>query len=465
MSIRYKIAILFAVLSSLILTAVALAVYFFSVKERTDFFRLRLKNRALSTAQIVATVVDSNYSIIGKLDAASVASFYNKSVTILNYRNQVLYQYADQPGNEISLTSEQIEDIKISNEYYFQSNNRTVVGIQYLNEDHNFITVIAAADVDGEQYLEDLQRLLLFASLFSTILSFLVGLLFARTLVRPIRHIIAEVNLISSHNLSKKIDEGKTNDELHRLSKTFNDLLGRLQESFIIQRRFISNASHELSTPLTSVSSQVEVALQKERSNEEYKEVLRSIHEDVKGLHLLTKSLLDIAKTGTEGSIELHHVRLDEVLLRAAADVQKLNSNYHVSINFETMPEDEQELTVFGNSNLLYIAFKNIIENGCKYASDNSCTITTVFSSLHIKVHIQSMGQIIKPNELPHIFLPFFRAGNVEEKEGFGLGLTLVKRILSLHKAIITASSSTEKGTIFTVEIPSRNNIQDLMRF
>jgi signal transduction histidine kinase len=220
-----------------------------------------------------------------------------------------------------------------------------------------------------------------------------------------------------------------------------------------------------LSTPLTSVSSQVEVALQKERSNEEYKEVLKSIHEDVKGLHLLTKSLLDIAKTGTEGSIELDHVRLDEVLLKAAADVQKLNSSYEVSINFDTMPEDEQELTVFGNSNLLYIAFKNIIENGCKYAFDKRCTVTAIFTSSHIKVHIQSMGQIISPGELPHIFLPFFRAGNVEQKDGFGLGLTLVKRILSLHKAIITASSSTEKGTSFTVEIPSRNNIQDLIRF
>jgi two-component system, OmpR family, sensor histidine kinase ArlS len=465
MSIRYKIAILFAVLASLILSAVAVAVYFFSVKERTDFFRLRLKNRAVSTAHLAATVVDSNYSIISKLDAAPVASFSNKGVTILNYRNEVLYQFADIPGNEVLLTPAQVEQVKINDEYYFAKDTRMVVAIQYLNEDHNFITVVAASDPDGELYLKDLWRLLLFSTLFSTIISFMVGLLFARTLVKPIQHIIAEVNLISSHNLSKKIDEGKTKDELYRLSQTFNDLLGRLQESFIIQRRFISNASHELSTPLTSVSSQLEVALQKERSNEEYKEVLKSIHEDVKGLHLLTKSLLDIAKTGTEGSIELHHVRLDEVLLKAAADVQKLNSDYHVSIHFETMPEEEQELTVFGNSNLLYIAFKNIIENGCKYAADHRCTITALFSPSHITVHTQSKGQTIAPDELPHIFLPFFRAGNAEERDGFGLGLTLVKRILSLHKAIITASSSTEKGTVFTVEIPTRNNIQDLMRF
>jgi two-component system, OmpR family, sensor histidine kinase ArlS len=455
MSIRYKIAILFAVLASLILTAVALAIYFFSVKERTDFFRLRLKNRAVSTAQVAATVADSNYSIIGKLDAASVASFYDKSVTILNYKGEPVYKYADQPGNEISLTSGQIEQVKIQDEFYFKKNNRTVAGIQYLNEDHNFITIIAASDIDGALYLKDLKQLLIISLLASTIISFLVGLFFARTLVRPIRQIITDVNLISSNNLSQKIKVGNTKDELYRLSQTFNELLSRLQESFVIQRRFISNASHELSTPLTSVSSQVEVALQKDRSSEEYKEVLQSIHEDVKDLHLLTRSLLDIAKTGTEGSIELDHIRLDETLLKAAADVQKLNTLYHVSINFESMPEDEIALTVFGNNNLLYIAFKNMMENGCKYAFNNSCNVTVHFAKPHHIIYIHSYGEIIPEKELTNIFQPFYRSEEVLHKEGFGLGLTLTKRILALHKASVSVSSNVQNGTTFKIEMPA----------
>lgn len=455
MSIRYKIAILFAVLASLVLSAIALAVYWFSVKERSDSFKLRLKNRAVSTAQIAATVLDSNYSIISKLDASSVASFYNKSVAILSYRNQPLYQYADQKGNEISLTSQQVEEVKINDGYYFVKDKQTVVAVQYITKDQNFITVIGATDVDGELYLTDLRHLLFLATLFSTILSFLVGLLFARTLVRPIRRIITQVDLISSHNLSKRIEEGNSKDELYRLSQTFNDLLNRLQESFVIQRRFISNASHELSTPLTSVSSQLEVALQKERTTEEYKEVLKSIHEDVKDLHMLTRSLLDIAKAGTEGSIELDHVRLDEILLKAAADVQKLNSSYLVSINFETMPEDESALMVFGNSNLLYIVFKNVIENGCKYAAHHDCIVSVYFKKPMITIEVQSFGEQISEEELKFIFQPFFRSETVQHKEGFGLGLTLVKRILALHKASISAISNPEKGTIFTISIPA----------
>lgn len=455
MSIRYKIAILFAVLASFILTAVALSVYWFSIKERTDFFRLRLKNRAISTAQIASAVTDSNYTIIKKLDVTSITTFADKSVTVIDYRNKTLYKYADVSGHEISLTSDQIEEVKINDTYYFKSGNRTAVAIHYLTENDNLVALVAAYDQDGEIYLNNLKNLLLIAVMLSVVVSFVTGLFFANTLVNPIGKIINEVRLISSNNLSRRIPERGTKDELHQLGQTFNDLLNRLQESFIIQRRFISNASHELSTPLTSVSSQLEVALQKERTGEEYQEVLKSIHEDVKDLHLLTRSLLDIAKTGTEGSIELSPVRIDEVLLKAASDVQKSNASCQVSINFETIPEDEDALTVFGNSNLLYISFKNLMENGCKYSNDQHTIVTTSFNKSVIAVAFQSKGEIIEQEEQQYIFQPFYRTEKVQHKEGFGLGLTLVKRILSLHKATIEVSSTKHEGTVFTVHLPA----------
>jgi signal transduction histidine kinase len=462
MSIRYKIAILFAALASIILTAVALAVYWFSIKERTDFFRLRLKNRAISTAQIASAVTDSNYTIIKKLDATSITTFADKSVTVIDYRNITLYKYADVTGHEISLTSDQVEEVKINDTYYFKSGNRTAVAIHYLTENDNLVAVVAAYDQDGEIYLNNLKNLLLIAVMLSVVVSFFTGLFFANTLVNPIRKIINEVRLISSNNLSRRIPERATKDELYHLGQTFNELLNRLQESFIIQRRFISNASHELSTPLTSVSSQLEVALQKDRSSDEYKEVLKSIHEDIKDLHLLTRSLLDIAKTGTEGSIELSPVRIDEILLKAAADVQKMNAAYHVSINFATIPDDEDALTVFGNSNLLYISFKNLIENGCKYSYNQHTIVSTFFNESVIKVHFQSKGETIEKEELQFIFQPFYRAEKVQHKEGFGLGLTLVRRILSLHKATIEVLSTSNEGTVFIVQLPAASALKKI---
>jgi signal transduction histidine kinase len=232
-------------------------------------------------------------------------------------------------------------------------------------------------------------------------------------------------------------------------------LLGRLQESFAIQRRFISNASHELSTPLTSVSSQLEVTLQKERSVAEYKQVLFSISEDVQQMRQLTKSLLEIAKTGSQGSIELNEVRVDELMLRVTADVKRLSSNYKVELNFGEFPEDEKDFVVFGNSELLYIAIKNLVENGCKYSPDKTSIVDLLFKDHKVFVEVMNKGDVIAAEEIRQIFQPFYRGVSHPDTKGFGLGLALAQRIVALHKGSIRVQSDITSGTNFTIELPA----------
>lgn len=97
------------------------------------------------------------------------------------------------------------------------------------------------------------------------VITFAGGFLFSKQLLRPVKKIADEVNEISAKDLAKRIDTGKSKDEWNYLANTLNQLLNRLKESFETQRRFIANASHELSTPLTSISSQLEVSLQRNR--------------------------------------------------------------------------------------------------------------------------------------------------------------------------------------------------------
>ena len=181
--------------------------------------------------------------------------------------------------------------------------------------------VVAAENVNGKEYLNQLERIFFVFMPGAVLFTLLVGYLFARSIVKPIRETIHDAKLISSQNLSKRLFVGKRKDELAELNASFNALLDRLEESFSIQRRFISNASHELSTPLTSISSQIEVALLQHRSAEQYREVLHSVLEDAQELHHLTKNLLEIAKAGTHGTISLDKIRLDEVLFRAHGEV------------------------------------------------------------------------------------------------------------------------------------------------
>lgn len=455
MSIKYKIAILFAALVSLILAGIGIAVYFFSVKERQDTFSARLKNRALSTAKVYSDIRDSNYSVLSKMDEGIVASLYNRSIAILNYDNRYDYVSTDIPGDSLLLSGDIIERVKIEGDIYFKYGQRRAFAIHQTTSNNNFILAIAASDIDGKEFLDKLKKILLVTGFVSLLISFLVGLVFAKRLIKPVNRIIGEVNLITSNNLSQRIKIHKAKDELSRLSETFNSLLDRLSDSFAIQRRFISNASHEFSTPLTSISSQLEVTLQKSRNADEYREVIESVQEDIVELQQLTRSLLDIAKTGSQGGIDLVEVRVDEVLFKVISEVKKQNASFKVKIDFGDFPEDERLLTVFGNGNLLFIAFKNIVENGCKYSDNLQSDVFVIFGSNDIQIMVSNKGDVIAESDIQNIFHPFFRTPAAQNKPGFGLGLTLTRRILSLHRGTIAVESDPERGTIFTVQLPN----------
>jgi signal transduction histidine kinase len=198
-----------------------------------------------------------------------------------------------------------------------------------------------------------------------------------------------------------------------------------------------------------------------ERSPIEYQKVLQSVQEDVEQMRQLTKGLLEIARTGTQGSIELNEFRIDELLMKVAADIRRNNTAYEVHLQFDDMPDAEDQATVFGNYDLLYSAFRNIIENGCKFSPDKTTMVEMTFGSLDIHIHIRNKGDVITEQEIELIFQPFFRGGNASSVKGFGLGLPLAKRIVTLHKGTITVESSAE-GTVFTILLPSltRNKSQ-----
>jgi signal transduction histidine kinase len=175
----------------------------------------------------------------------------------------------------------------------------------------------------------------------------------------------------------------------------------------------------------------LEVTLNKERSTEEYKQVIQSVHEDVQQMQQLTKSLLEIAKTGTQGSIELSEVRIDEVLLKVTADVQKNSSAYKVILQFGDFPDDDRAFLVFGNIDLLYSSLRNIADNGCKFSFDHHVMINLLFENDNVIVQFTNYGDTITEEEVEHIFQPFYRSANASPIEGFGFGLALAKRLVA----------------------------------
>jgi methyl-accepting chemotaxis protein len=219
MSIKYKIAFLFAVAVTLILSAVSIAVYYFSVKDNNDSFRTRLRNRALSTAGVIRQSDEKDLSVIRSLDTAAVASLHQKSIAIINDNGNVIYSYSDLAGDSLLLSQTMAGRAKEKREYFFNDGSKKVIAIYSTGAHTNLIIAIAANDVEGQVYLEQLRKILWVASLIAVIISFLTGLLFARNLIIPFKRITGEVNLITSNNLSQRIKTGSNNDELDKLQQ------------------------------------------------------------------------------------------------------------------------------------------------------------------------------------------------------------------------------------------------------
>jgi len=447
--------LLFTLLVTAIISLLTGSVYYFAKLERVEVFDKRLRSRAAYNAQLLTIMGDSAFVTLRRLDTANTVGTASRSIRVIADDGKVLYRF-DMPNSPaFKVSPELLEQARTNGEVFFNVDTLEALAFHRVNPTRGFFVIVAGHDDDGLERVETLNKILLISVVLGVFLTALVSLLFARQLLRPITDIIREVKDISSYDLSQRVRAGTGSDEMSQLGNTFNDLLGRLQESFAIQRRFISNASHELSTPLTSVSSQVEVVLQKDRSADEYKQVLFSVREDVTQMRLLTKSLLEIAKTGSQGGIELNEVRVDEVLMKVVADVKKLNTEYGVELDFGEFPEDEKDFVVFGNSELLYIAIKNLVENGCKYSPDKRSAVDLSFAWHKIYVKVVNQGAVIPADEIPQIFQPFYRGPGTANVRGFGLGLALAQRIIALHKGTIFVTSDSANGTNFTIELPA----------
>jgi signal transduction histidine kinase len=232
-------------------------------------------------------------------------------------------------------------------------------------------------------------------------------------------------------------------------------MLDRLETAFETQNNFISNASHELSTPLTTIIGETEVTLSKSRSDKEYVESLTTILSEAERLEKITKSLLFLAQTGFEGKTQkFDKVRVDQLLWDVKNTIDKINPKNKVQINTSLMPESPEQLKIKGNEQLLHLALTNLVSNACKYSNNKPVTVSIGASGDKVIIVIKDTGVGIPEAELKFIYDPFFRASNVTEYEGYGIGLPLARNIVRMHAGELVVFSKINEGTTVQVSFP-----------
>jgi two-component system, OmpR family, sensor histidine kinase ArlS len=466
MPVRVRITLLFSVLVFVILGLVCTGIYYFSYEARINNIKTRLTNRAITTGRLLSQQEIFDRQLIQRIDSSTTLSFKNISVQVYNYLNKRVYAYNDVLGDTLVVTPQILNNARVKGKLYFKQDQREVVAYHYVDNNSRLVLIVAGEDIQGKENLKNLSQILLLSLLFGNIFVLISGYFFSKGLLLPIKNISKDVAEISAQNLTRRIELGKSRDEWYQLSETLNELLNRLQDSFDMQRRFISNASHELSTPLTAILSQLEVNLKRERSAQEYRNLLQSIYQDVQHLAKLTQTLLEFAKaSGNIGGLEIDLVRVDEIILGLPSEVAKINAAYSVKIEFDQLPEEEESLLVFGNEPLLSTAIRNVVINACKYSTDHQAFIRLRVSKQAISVSVEDTGKGIESSEIDKIFQPFYRIADTRGEGGFGLGLSLANRIIKIHKGSINVSSQVGKGTTFQILLPSAKTLESVAKF
>ncbi len=454
MKIRTRLTLLFTLITAGILFLFAFAIYYSAREDREEEFYSRLEEEAYIKANLFFNVhVDRE--ALQKIYKNNRKVIHEVEVAVYDTGFHLLYHDADDI-DVVKETPQMIDRIRKTGLMKFYLGNWQVVGLKYAFQGKDYIITATAYDLHGYNKLDNMIRSSIFIFITAILLIYFAGIFFAGKAFQPVSEMISRVKTITATNLDLRLDTRESKDELSALAGTFNEMLDRLENSFDTQKQFVSNISHELRTPLTSLLAELELTSQRERSSDEYREVVLLLIKDVQKLIRLSNNLLDLAKANYDRSeIAFRAIRIDEVLLDARHQVQKNGPDYNIDIRFENETEDEKEISVEGNEYLLQVAFVNLFDNGCKFSDDHRSTALIRSAGGKIRILFSDAGIGIPETDLPHIFSPFFRGDNGHYAEGNGIGLSLTKRIIQLHKGTISVTSGKSRGTVFTIELPS----------
>ncbi|SEW51662.1 Signal transduction histidine kinase [Chitinophaga arvensicola] len=441
------------VLFGVLLLAFAVFIYLSSASNQKEEYYDHLKKEAITKANMLldAKVPPNVLQLIYK---NADNALFEEEVAIYDTAFQLQYHDAVDI-DKVKESREMINRIIREQEIRFEQGSLQVVGFLYEHQGRHYVITAAASDRYGLQRLEGLKYSLIFSYIGIIGLTLVAGYFFVGRALKPVEEMVDKVEEITATNLDLRVPVQNEKDEIGELATTFNKMLDRLENSFDAQKYFVSNISHELRTPLSTIVGELQIALTKDRTIPEYKEVIALALNDAKRMVRLSNGLLDLAKASYDQTeIGRKELRIDELLMDARDAVIKSTEGYQVDIQFEREIEDDDFISMNGNEYLLKVAFINLMENACKFSADHHCTVSINYRESHLVLRFTDKGIGIAPDDLPNIFAAFYRGANKDFTAGNGIGLSLTQRILWMHQSTIAVTSRLQEGSTFTVEMP-----------
>ena len=451
MTIRTRLTLLFSSIVSTLLIVFSIIIYFESEYNRQEEFTIRLREEAMTSAEILFGKEEISPDLLKLLDKNQMTVLDQEEIVVYNSKNQIEYESGT---DYMEIKPEMLDKIRQLKELYFEDKNREAIGLVFKKDKQDLIIIASALDKYGFSKQRNLGIMLSFGIFLMAMIVCLAGWFFAGKSLTPIQKIIKSVDKIGgASQLDSRLDEGNQTDEIAQLAQRFNKMLDRLEKAFRLQRSFVSHASHELRTPLTAITGQIQVSLLANDNPQELKLMIQSVLEDVQQLNRLTNNLLDITSIDSDDSqTNFKQINVAEIAFQVRDILLKKNAKNQAIIQLDEQSDTFPE--VRGNEALLYTAFLNLMENGIKFSENQLVKVSFKVNPKEILITFQNGGSIIPINELSAIFESFRRGSNARNTKGYGVGLSLTQKIINLHKGKISVQSSENEGTTFTVILP-----------
>jgi signal transduction histidine kinase len=310
---------------------------------------------------------------------------------------------------------------------------------------------------------QNLLRFFLISIPFILLIATVGGYFLSASAMNPVKQIIKKSRLITARALSTRLEVPEIQDEIRELVETLNDLLERLEASFKSQESFISDASHQLKTPLAILQGELDLMLSKDRSMDEVREFFKSAQEEVLYLSRMVEHLLLLARVSGESSVSTNSpIQLEELLVdvtgRLGILAQRKNQRLVLEVPDSSL-DSRIEPVIQGDADLLRSMLESLIENAIKYSANESRIQVTLelledFESQQVyRISIVDQGIGMTEEQQKRIFERFYRVdSNKDRITGSGLGLPIAQKIANLHQTEIQVESAPGEGSRFWID-------------
>ncbi len=382
-----------------------------------------------------------NPALLDMFDQNRANKLMDEKTTIYNKHYQPVY--TSNNNDYYPWTLADFDKLRVKSHLALRRNGHHIVAKAYYFNNKPYYVVVSALDDFEANKVPYLKYLLFLGFIFGTASVLILSFYVSKAGLKPLDSLRSQMLEISEKNLQTRIDLHPRNDEIAQLSKAFNQMMDRIDSAYQRQKEFTANASHELRTPLARITSVIQNSIMPGQSQQEenQKKILHDIHQ----LSEIVTSLLLLSEIeGVSERKAFKMIRLDEVIFAVVQDFSLIHPE--LKFSFDIVNNSESiGVEVQGDEILLKVAFSNLIKNAYFYSEDKSVrSIITVFDHT-LTVSFINNGPVPEIDNPNLLFNTFARGSNSSGKSGSGVGLSLTKRILKTHDAILYYQTKGDK--------------------